>query len=822
MKSWLKAIAATPERRLCCTLLALCAIVYIPFAGNYGMWDPWETHYGEVARQMLERNDFVSLWWPGSPQDRMEFWSKPVLTFWLMAISMKLAGIEWSHPAPPAEMVQTWRVEWASRMPFVLLGILGVWATWEVTRRLAGRRAGAIAALILATSAQWILISRQAMTDMAFVVPMTLALAFAGLALLLPPEEVEAPLPRCEKTLAIGKWRLPIGWPHSPLFYVFAALFALVTLPQLIVFSVQVTAVFPLGGRVVRLAGIVPMLPYFAAFLGGLWWCGRVRNRRQLYLLIGYVLCALASLAKGPAGVGLPAIVLAVYLVVAGRWKEILTKLELPRGVVLFVATAFPWYHAMLIKHGMGFWNEFIGDNYVHRAGGRHGDRGSFEYYLQYIGYGMFPWSGLVTLASLLSFRSLRKADRRDQLVAFALVWLLVELAVMSLVNTKFHHYILPALPALAILAGVLLDEMLTAPNRMLKLGVLGIAAPITFLCGRDLAAFPPRILWLFNYDYVNAPGTGRPWPLVSLYGTRYEYGNELLVFAIVAALGTAALALIGGEAEPDAAPAPSETPAERGAGPYREGGLVRDTASPEARRRWLLFLLALLGALGLSIAAAPSTVDGVAPTINRWAWLVPTAIMLPFLGPVAAPFVRGARRTATLFALVAVGVVWSSYLVDKLLIELSPHWAQKHVIAAYYAHRRGPEEPLIAWQLYWRGENFYTKNELYRSANPNDRTVFLGDRNAEKMQAYFKSHPGRRVFFVVERARFESLRGLLPAEAKPTLNIVDQSNNKIYLAVATLPAGSGGSPAVDREPPKAPLAPLPVPPKAQVPLLPR
>ena len=68
-------------------------LLYLPFAGSYGLFDPWETHYGEVARQMTERNDFVSLYWPGSPLDGQYFWSKPVLTFWLMSLSMHVAGI---------------------------------------------------------------------------------------------------------------------------------------------------------------------------------------------------------------------------------------------------------------------------------------------------------------------------------------------------------------------------------------------------------------------------------------------------------------------------------------------------------------------------------------------------------------------------------------------------------------------------------------------------------------------------------------------------------------------------------------------------------
>jgi hypothetical protein len=162
---------------------------------------------------------------------------------------------------------------------------------------------------------------------------------------------------------------------------------------------------------------------------------------------------------------------------------------------------------------------------------------------------------------------------------------------------------------------------------------------------------------------------------------------------------------------------------------------------------------------------------------------------MLPFVVIVlraGLSGLAGASRSA-LLALALLATVWTGFLIDKLYVELSPHWAQKHVIAAYYSNRRGPEEELIAWQLYWRGENFYTRNDIYRSTNPDERTVFLGDRNVEKMQKWFGTHKGRRVFFIVERVRLESLRGTLPEPSRKSLTIVDQSNNKLYLAVAQL-----------------------------------
>src|SRR5215831_7670797 len=86
-----------PQMSLLVILAGL--LLYIPLAGSYGLYDPWETHYSEVARQMMVRGDYISLWWPGAPIDADHFWSKPVLSFWIMSLSMRLFGLG-GHQAP--------------------------------------------------------------------------------------------------------------------------------------------------------------------------------------------------------------------------------------------------------------------------------------------------------------------------------------------------------------------------------------------------------------------------------------------------------------------------------------------------------------------------------------------------------------------------------------------------------------------------------------------------------------------------------------------------------------------------------------------------
>ena len=99
--------------------LGLCLALFIPLLGSSGLWDPWETHYGEVARRMLEDHDWVRLKWQNE-----NFRSKPVLTFWLMGAGMKLFGIG-NDGGFSGEFISTTHVEWALRLPFALAAWTG-------------------------------------------------------------------------------------------------------------------------------------------------------------------------------------------------------------------------------------------------------------------------------------------------------------------------------------------------------------------------------------------------------------------------------------------------------------------------------------------------------------------------------------------------------------------------------------------------------------------------------------------------------------------------------------------------------------------------
>jgi 4-amino-4-deoxy-L-arabinose transferase-like glycosyltransferase len=180
--------------------------------------------------------------------------------------------------------------------------------------------------------------------------------------------------------------------------------------------------------------------------------------RHRLLPLAGAACFGLAALTKGPVGLVLPLLVLGGYLAITRS----LPRLRLLRPVaslIVITALAAPWYAAIAVVRPDLVERFFVTGNLGRFLRPEHHAEPPL-YYLVVLSIGFLPWSAFLPGAVGRSFLDWRRGTvLRPRLLP--VIWLLALLAFFTLAASKLPSYILPALPAAALLAAGPLEEWL-------------------------------------------------------------------------------------------------------------------------------------------------------------------------------------------------------------------------------------------------------------------------------------------------------------------------------------------------------------------------
>jgi 4-amino-4-deoxy-L-arabinose transferase-like glycosyltransferase len=323
-------------------LVAFCGFLFFYGLGAFGLLGADEPRYAQVAREMLDRHDWVTPTLQGKP-----WLEKPPLYYWQAMLAFAVYGVS----------------DRAARMPAALDAVLLIAAVYLFLRRF--RPGSEIdGALIAAGCAGMIGFARAAATDM-------------------------------------------------PL----AAMFA------------------------------IAMLAWYA------WYESRVR----LFLAAFYIFIALGTLAKGPVAPFLAGVILLIFAGLKRDWRILLRTLWIP-GILLFLVVAMPWYVAVQLRNPE-FFRTFILEHNLARFGqDLYHHRQPFWFYLPVLLLSLMPWTLWAVAAVVERLRLVwsegKNAFSRDEdsWQLFLLIWLLVPVLFFSASQSKLPGYILPAIPAGALL----------------------------------------------------------------------------------------------------------------------------------------------------------------------------------------------------------------------------------------------------------------------------------------------------------------------------------------------------------------------------------
>ncbi|TVQ85190.1 MAG: glycosyltransferase family 39 protein [Chromatiaceae bacterium] len=185
------------------------------------------------------------------------------------------------------------------------------------------------------------------------------------------------------------------------------------------------------------------------------YWCRRqaagaeVRTGADHWLLARVSLwLGLGFLTKGPVAILFPLLASLLYALTSGGWRTWLEAVLNPRGWLVFLLVAAPWYLAVWMDSGPGFWQGFFLDHNLGRYGGvKHGHAGFPGYYLVMLPIVLLPFTGW--FLSLLPMTTRLWADPLDR---FLLLWFATVFVVFSFSATKLPHYLVYGITPLFIL----------------------------------------------------------------------------------------------------------------------------------------------------------------------------------------------------------------------------------------------------------------------------------------------------------------------------------------------------------------------------------
>lgn len=135
-------------------IVALAIGIFFFHLGSFGLWEPDEARYAEIAREMLQRGNAIV-----PHLNYVAYVEKPPLLYWLTTLSFWIFGVS----------------EFAARLLVALSAIAGILATYFFALRAFGRRHAFLAGAILATTPLYAVMAQVITTDMLLTALVTIA-----------------------------------------------------------------------------------------------------------------------------------------------------------------------------------------------------------------------------------------------------------------------------------------------------------------------------------------------------------------------------------------------------------------------------------------------------------------------------------------------------------------------------------------------------------------------------------------------------------------------------------------------------------------------
>ncbi len=202
---------------------------------------------------------------------------------------------------------------------------------------------------------------------------------------------------------------------------------------------------------------------------------GRLKHGYKFF----WISLGLAFMSKGIIGMAIPGVAVAAYYIWQGRFPDH-KKTWFFQGCAVIVLFMAAWAYILFQRGGI----EFIRIFYLYNQVGRFfnigiysgGHMRPFYYYLTTIWADAAPWS-LILVPFLISIRNYTNEKR------FIVSWFAAGFILLSIASTKRGLYVLPLLPAMAVMAALWMEHVIAEASSKIDKTFLWIIIILVSVC---------------------------------------------------------------------------------------------------------------------------------------------------------------------------------------------------------------------------------------------------------------------------------------------------------------------------------------------------
>jgi 4-amino-4-deoxy-L-arabinose transferase-like glycosyltransferase len=229
-----------------------------------------------------------------------------------------------------------------------------------------------------------------------------------------------------------------------------------------------------------------------------------LKEKQEKYLLLAFAFIGFGMLTKGPVAIMIPLVVTFIYMLIKKDLKLFFKSIFNPKGIILFLIIALPWYILEYMQQGEKFIDGFILKHNLERfSSPMEHHKGNYFYYIPVLLVGFLPWTTLM-IGYFIKFREF--LAKKDDFFLFGSIWFLFVFLFFSFSGTKLPHYIIYGYTPMFIFMALLYDKSknfyLSLPLALFILLLIALPFVLPHIHNIDVVLASKAMMPYFDFIY--------------------------------------------------------------------------------------------------------------------------------------------------------------------------------------------------------------------------------------------------------------------------------------------------------------------------------